>query len=142
MQTIDNPAQSTIKQAPVAKQVPIDFGNGRYSPLMSESFKDAKVIFGMNDKSAEKLARQIGSDFGAAMQDTIAASKIGKALSKDGKVTLSEASKAKVTVTNALYLMRAMSFCNDAGKYGFSFSKTSWKPTEETQKVLDLFIVD
>lgn len=135
--TIETPTQSATK-----KQVTqIDFGNGRYSPLMSESFKDAKVIFGLNDKSAEKLARQIGSDFGAAMQNTIAASKIGKALSKDGKVTLSEAAKSKVTVTNALLLMRAMAYCNEAGKFGFSFGKTEWKLTDELQKVLDGFLV-
>ena len=137
MTTIEHPANSTTKP-----QAAIDFGNGRYSPLMVEAFKDAKTIFAFNDKSAEKLARQIGSDFGAAMQNTIAASKIGKALSKDGKVTLSEAAKAKVTVTNALLIMRAMAYCNEAGKYGFMFAKTNWKPSEDLQKVLENFVVE
>jgi len=134
---------TTIEQSATNKQATkaIDFGGGRYSPLMSESFKDAKIIFGFNDASAEKLARQIGSDFGAAMNGTIAASKIGKALSKDGKVTLSEAAKAKVSVTNALTLMRVMAYANEAGKFGFSRNQTKWAFDEETTKVIDLFEV-
>ncbi len=132
MNTLENSA--TIEQPKT-----IDFGNGRYSPLMYETFKAAKTVFGFDDEAAEKLARQTGSDFGAAMRDTIATSKIGKALSKDGKVTLSEAAKCKTTVTNALVCMRALQFASEAGKYGFSYGKTEWTPTEDFQKVLDTF---
>ena len=138
-----NNTMQTTEQTATNKQVTaaVNFGSGRYSPLMVESFKDAKAIFGFNDKSAEKLARQIGSDFGAAMANTIASSKIGKALSADGRVTLSEAAKAKVIVTPALTIMRCMAYANDAGKYGFNRNATSWQLDDDTAKVLAGFEV-
>lgn len=137
MNTLENSAITTPK---IDSTKAVDFGNGRYSPLMTESFKSAKTVFGFDDTQAERLARQIGSDFGAAMRDTIASSKIGKALSKDGKVSLSEAAKCKTTVTNALLAMRALQFASEAGKYGFSYGKTDWIANEEFQKVLDTFM--
>lgn len=110
----------------------VDFGNGRYSPLMIESYKDSQAIFGLTEKAAEKLARQIGSDFGAAMRGTIATAKIGKALSKDGKITLAEAAKAKgVTATNALMALRAMDYANGAIKFGFNRNETKWQSVKE-----------
>lgn len=132
---------SSILEAPAINtpEKTIDFGNGRYSPLMRESFKAAKTIFKFNEAQAEQLARQIGSDFGAAMRDTIASSKISKSLSKDGKVSLSEAAKCKTTATDSLMAMRALQFASEAGKFGFSYGKTSWTATEEFQKILDKY---
>ncbi len=130
--TLETPAIDTAVK-------PVDFGSGRYSPLMQESFKAAKTVFGFDDKQAEKLARQIGSDFGAAMRDTQATSKIGKSINGDGKVSLSEAAKCKTTCTDALLCMRAMQFAAEAGKFGFSYGKTEWTPTEEFAKILEKY---
>lgn len=115
-----------------------DFGAGRYSALMEESFRDAQIIFGLSPDKAEKLARQIGSDFGAVMRTQVVDARIGKAMSKDGKVTLSEASKAKgVACTNALSAMRAMSYANDCGKYGFSRGDTDWSVSGTLKEYLE-----
>ena len=112
----------------------IDFGSGRYSPLMLECFKDAKVIFGLPSEKAEKLARQIGSDFGAAIREVQVDGRISKSLSKDGKVTLSEAAKIKVTQTNALGAMRAMQYANDSTKAGFVRNTTKWQVSEQLKE--------
>jgi len=122
--TLENPAV-TDKSHDATRE--ISFGEGRYSPLMSESFKDAKAIFGLDDKQAEKLARQIGSDFGAAMRGSIATAKLGKALSKDGKVTVKEAASVKgITLTNALLALRAMDYANESTKFGIARGETKW----------------
>lgn len=97
-----------------------NFGTGRYSALMEESWSDAQVIFGLDTTKAEKLARQIASDFGAIMANARVDARIGKAINKNGKTTLSEAAKIKnVTVTNALFAMRAIAWANEMGKFGF-----------------------
>lgn len=133
--TLVNPANiETVTDSTQA----ISFGEGRYSPLMAESFKDAKAIFGLSDKAAEKLARQIGSDFGAAMRGTIASTKLGKAITKDGKVTLSEAAKQKgVTLTNALSALRALDYANGAVKMGFNRNQTKWSVNKELGEYLE-----
>jgi hypothetical protein len=87
---------------------------------------EAQVVFGLPSDKAEKLARQCASDFGAAMARQTVTARVGKATSKDGKVTLSEAAKAKgVTQTNALRAMQSLGYAADCGKYGFA-----WKATQ------------
>jgi hypothetical protein len=108
-----------------------NFGDGRYSPLMKECYKDIKVIFKLDEVKAEKLAKLIGSDFGAAMRQVQATSSIGKSLSKDGKVTLRDACKVKTTETLPLRVMRALSYAAEAGKNGFLHGKTQWQADDK-----------
>ena len=127
-----NATQSTTQQ------VKPDFGAGRYSALMESSYNDAMAIFGLESAQAEKLARQIGSDFGAAMRSAIADCKVGKSISKDGKVTLSDAAKVKgVTATNALVAMRALDFASQSGKFGFSWRATKWETAGTLKEYLE-----
>lgn len=114
------------------------FGNGRYSALMDECYKDAKRLLGLDEIPADKLARQIGSDFGAMMRDAKVDAKVSKSVSKDGKVTLSEAAKVKgVTTTNALTALRVMQFQNEAAKYHISPGNTTWAIVGEFMEYLN-----
>jgi len=114
-----------------------DFGEGRYSPLMEECWKDAQTIFGLESAKAEKLARNIANEFGAWMA-TKALSlndvKIGKT-GKDGKITLGEAAmKVKgATLTHALLALKALKFANESMANGFVRNETQWMPNASLQ---------
>lgn len=125
MQTIE----PTIKPAITEKYAP-NFGAGRYSDLMATLYKQAQKLFGLSEEQAEKFARDAATTHGAAMADARIDAKAGKA-SKDGKVTLSEASKVKgVTSKPCLALMHAIQWVGDAGKHGVSYGGTKWKLDE------------
>jgi hypothetical protein len=128
--TLETPATETQSEKS------IDFGSGRYSPLMRESFNDAKRLFKLDTKAAEKLARQIGSDFGAAMrQDGIEAkASIGRKVSKNGEVSLKDASKVKCAETFALLAMRAMAYMNEASQFGLVSGTTKWALGEQLEE--------
>ena len=117
----------------------INFGNGRYSALMTEIFKNVQTVFKIEPAHAEKVARQVGSDFGAATQNAVVSASLGK-VNKDGKLTLAEASKVKgVTLTNSLFIMYALQWVANAGGFGISYGFTTWTPTAALQKALDGF---
>jgi len=106
-----------------------DFGNGRYSLLMSEVYEGLMKLFNIPSKVSEKIARQAGSDFGAAMRTAIVEAKISRP-TKDAKVTLREGSSLKgISLTNPLSLMRALQWIGEAGKNGVSYGFTNWKLT-------------
>ncbi len=105
-----------------------EFGTGRYSALMQECYDDSQVIFGLPADKAEKLSRRIASEVGAIMQSGVVGIKTGK-VSKDGKITISEASKVKgVTMTNTLLSLKALHYAAEAGANGFMWSTTKWNP--------------
>jgi len=117
----------TENQLSATETLKPDFGKGRYSALMKESFADAKHIFGLEPAKAEKLAREIASDFGAAMASAPVDTKISRSINKDGQCTLAEAAKVKyVTVTPALFAMRAIAHANECGKFGFVRNESKW----------------
>lgn len=104
------------------------FGDGRYSPLMRECYKDAQLILKLHPEQAEKLARLIGTEYGAIMAGVgvgMSGVKFGKA-NKDMQVTISEAAtKVKnVTLSPAMTCLRAMAWANECGKFGFV--RSSW----------------
>lgn len=118
----------------------ISFGNGRYSNLMIEAFKDVKRIFKLTDDHAEKIAKQIGSDYGAAEQIGTIVGKLGKA-NKEMKVSVETSSKVKnVHLTFALTILYAIQFANKSADYGFMSGKTDWKANENLQNALDSFL--
>jgi len=132
MQTTTDKATSTIEQVNTQPAKVGNFGNGRYSALMEECFYDAQRLFKLDERQADKLAHAIGRDFGAAMKDAKVDAKVGKSTSKDGKVTLAEAAKAKgLTITNPLRALQIMQYMNDAGKYSISSGDTQWKVVGE-----------
>lgn len=104
------------------------FGSGRYSQLMLTSYKDSKRLLKLDDEKADKLARQIGSDFGAAMRSAEVEGKTSRTANSEGRITLSEAAKVKnITSTNALTAMRVMQYMNEAPKFHINPSATEWK---------------
>lgn len=133
MNSIENAPQSTITDKQARKP---EFGNGRYSAFIKESWTAAQTIFGLSSEEAEKLAKQMASDFGAHMAKAPITVKLG-AVNKDGKMTLSEASKVKgVIMTDALMAMKALAFASDAEKNGFSYGETAWQPKPELAEYL------
>ena len=59
-------------------------------------------------------------------------------MSKDGKVSITDAAKAKgVTVTNALMIARARQWIDDAGANGVSYGFTKWKLSAPLQAYVD-----
>lgn len=137
METITQP----VTRSKVVKHKP-DFGNGRYTPLMEEIYRDSQGVFGLSEAKAEKLSKQIASDFGAVMSSVsfnLSAVKMGSKLSKDGKLTIGEAaSKVKnVTITNALFALRALKYAGDAGQNGFLFNDTEWAPVKALKDYFD-----
>lgn len=128
----DNTSASAQPSAPVKP----DFGNGRYSPLMEEVYNDAQVVFGITPVQAEKLARGIATELGAIMASAPVEVRLGK-LSKDGKLTIAEASKLKgFTLTYNIAALRALHYAGDAGKHGFSFGATKWRTAGSLAKML------
>lgn len=133
---------STVTTAPnTAKVVSTEthkpeFGNGRYSSLMKEIWRDAQTIFRITSEAAEKLARQVASDIGAAMANAPVNVKLGR-INDNGQLTISEACKMKgVVMTNAIFCLKALQYAGEAGNHGFSFGNTQWKPTEQLQQYL------
>lgn len=119
------------------KQTEVSFGNGRYSAEMSRIYKGLIERFGIADAKAEKIARQAGSDAGAAFRNATASIKVSTS-NKDGKVTIADASKAKgVTMTNPLALVRALQWIEDAGKNFISYGFTKWTLTPELSKWIE-----
>jgi hypothetical protein len=115
-----------------------DFGSGRYSNAMAELYDSMVNQFGIDGPKAEKIARQAGSDAGAAQRNSVASFKIGK-VTKDGKVSVKDMVEAVkgFTATNPLMIVRAIQWSSDAYKNGVHFSGTEWKLTAELQKYVD-----
>jgi len=113
--------ESTSKPA-----VKPDFGKGRYSVEMERLWESSQKLFGFTSAQAEKFAHQAGSDAGAVFKKSIATIRIGKANS-DGKATIADASKVKgVTLTNALHIVRAIQWIDEAEKNSVSYGFTQW----------------
>lgn len=129
----------TVTPVEADEQLRPDFGNGRYSPLMSEAYDDAMTVFKLSSERAAKLARAIGADLGAFFANQPVEVKLGK-MNKDGKLTIAEACKVKgITCTNAISALRALNYAADAGKHGFSHANTGWKVTAELKAVLERY---
>jgi len=115
----------------------VDFGNGRYSSEMERIYKGCIERFGIESAKAEKIAKQAGSDAGAAFRNATASIKIGKG-NKDGKVTIADASKAKgITLTNPLAIVRALQWISDAGVNHVSYGFSKFRLTDELEKWID-----
>lgn len=128
---------STQVESQVQATTKPDFGKGRYSYLMESVFEDAQAILKMSPKGAEKLARAIATEVGSLMKDANAVVKVGKSLSKDGKVSVSEACKLKgVTLTRNMAILRALDYISSAGKFSIMWSTTSWRFTTSITEYL------
>ena len=132
-------ATATPEVKSTSAKIAIDFGNGRYSALMTEVFDDAQKVLQVDEKTAEKIARQVSSDLGAIMSGAVVKVKVGS-INKDGKITLSEAAKLKnVTMTDSLLILKALSYAAEAGKNGFLYARTQWKANEDLTKAIARF---
>lgn len=129
--------QNTNAPAKQGKAKRPDFGNGRYSPLMDEVYDDSQTVYKLSPDKAEKLARKIATDLGAIMASQPVEVKLGK-MNKDGKLTISEASKLKgFTVTLPIFALKGLHYAAEAGKNGFSFADTDWKPSNQMSEYLN-----
>lgn len=111
--------EAIVTDSPV--QTRPDFGQGRYSALMCEIWRDAQRVLGLSSVKAETLARNISRDVGSALSGSKITIKVGNP-NKDGKLSLKEMVNAVkgVTCTNAILALRALNWANEAGKFGFA----------------------
>lgn len=132
------PATASVNN-PISQVKIGDFGNGRYSPLQGEIFKDVKDFFGLSEKAADKVARRCARDFGDVMANHttigLAQVKTGK-INKDGKLTIGEAaSKVKnVTQTYGILVIRMLNYINDSDMFGIDNNRnkgTKWQPVQQ-----------
>lgn len=129
-QIVENPQVQQTEVNP-------DFGQGRYSAEMERIYKACMSRFGIESKRAERIARQAGADAGAVFRNSEATIAVSKS-TKDGKITISDASKVKgVTVTNALAVVRAIQWINEAGKNFVNYGHTKWKLSVNVQEWID-----
>lgn len=126
-------------QDKVATTQSVSFGNGRYSAQMASFYDAMQKVFGIKPSTAEKIARQAGSDMGAIFANVEAKVTIGK-INSDGKATFADASKVKgITISNPLHIARALQWIGDAGKNGISYGFTEWRLSEELEKYVNSF---
>lgn len=115
-----------------------NFGEGRFSAEMERIYNACIKLFGLDESKAEKIARQAASDAGAALKAASASLSVSAARGKDKTVTISDASKVKgVTLTNALAVVRAIQWIDDAGKNFVSYGFTGWKLAPQVQEWID-----
>lgn len=118
------------------------FGDGRYSPLMQELFTDAKRVLGLSPEVADKLARRIGSDYGAIMSSGATTGikhvTIGK-VNKDGKVTVKEAATSVkgVALSRPLQVLKAICYINEAAKSFVNFDDMVVKLDADVQSWIE-----
>lgn len=104
-------------QAPVQNKPTIgQFGEGRYSKVASELFKDSQRLLNVTEAQADKIARAFMSDLGR-LQSKVDSVALGK-LSKSG-ITLREISKVKLTnLSYSLTIAKLCTMLDEARNYG------------------------
>jgi hypothetical protein len=114
-----------------------DFGNGRYSEEMARIYTGCLDRFCLLPWQAEKIARQAGSDAGAALAATKVELKVGK-MDKENMGRIEEASNLKKAfLTRPLQIVHALGWVGEAGKHGVSFGNTTWTLSSDLQEWVD-----
>jgi hypothetical protein len=94
-----------------------EFGNGRYSTIARELYRDSQRVLNLSDEQADKLSRSYMADIGRANMEAKSV-KVGK-LNKDGYVNLSESAKAKyVKLTDSMRIAKIVVTLDEARKLG------------------------
>lgn len=106
--TMSANATNTEKTETSAKTVLGNFGNGRYSPVMGELYKDCQRLLGFSKQQAHVTAARLGIDLGR-MSSVQAKVSIGQKLSKDGYRTVKEVASLKMPDS---WAMSAAVICN------------------------------
>ena len=77
------------------------FGNGRYSPVMSELYRDTQRLLGLTKEQAHTVSERLGIDLGR-LATAKAEITYGKKVDKDGYRTVREVAKIKMPNSWAL----------------------------------------
>ena len=134
--TMSNTTTQNATETATASKMP-DFGNGRYSPLMLEAYRDALRLTKMSPSEAEAFARLLGADLGRAFSAAPSKVTYGKANSH-GRLTMKEAAGLKgIVATRPISIARLLSLANDLSKeaqalggVSVTFNVDSAKPVE------------
>lgn len=117
--TVENSNVSPVAPATVTPEVKKgkpNFGEGRFSNAASELYSDVlRMSDSLTPVEAEKLARDWSSDIGRAFANAPSSVKHGTT-SKDGKMTLKDASKITTIETRNMTLARLVEHLNEATK--------------------------
>ena len=113
-----------------------DFGNGRYSNIARELFRDSQILLGITPKQAERLARCYTADLGRHLANQPVKVELGR-ITKDARITLKESATMKgVTCTYPITLAKLVVSLQDAKKLGVAkYDKITL--TENAVKFLD-----
>ncbi len=101
------------------------FGNGRYSKVMSELFRDANnYLLDIDPAKADRLCRSFGAELGRLQAAEVKEIKFGK-LGKNGDINLREVCDSiKVIASPAISIAKILSILDDARKHGMSYKDT------------------
>lgn len=106
----DNAVSNNKAPEPAPEPTSPDFGDGRYSSLMREAYRDAQRLTDLPPERCERFARDLGSDWGRAQCKVKAT--YGKTKS-DGTTTLKDVGSAKIVETRSISLARILVKVNE-----------------------------
>lgn len=102
MPTLEKENQQTEAAKPAKSIVELgNFGNGRYSPVMSELYGDTQRLLGFNKHQAHVTSARLGIDLGRLGAGKAAVT-FGKTTNKDGYRTVREVCSVKLPNSWAL----------------------------------------
>lgn len=112
--TVQAPATQSTKTQVILGS----FGDGRYSPAMSELYRDSQRLLGFTKEQAHVTSVRLGVDAGQLGASKVTLS-YGKSTDKDGRRTLKEITKGvKMNTSWALDIASVCAQLDDARKSG------------------------
>lgn len=116
---------------------PVEFAPGRYQLEKQRLAKAFVCRLGFTKEQAKFVADKAAEDAHNALRHAQVTIKVGAA-GKDGRTTISDASKIKgVVMTNPLMLVHVVEFIDGAGKHGISYGFTGWVLTQQLREYVD-----
>lgn len=93
--TMQTTLENTTQAQPVKTQVELgEFGNGRYSPIMEELFRDTQRLLQFTETQAHATSARLGIDLGRLQVAKVKGIAYGKSVNNDGFRSIREMTQA------------------------------------------------